>query len=92
MTYFVIYAEWSYDYISGHSIVGVYKNFDNAVQAMEERVDRCERIDAKEYDFKVYEDSQTCFDAGNDDGYYCRDHVCVMIEQVMTNEDKENEN
>lgn len=90
MTYFVIYAEWSYDYMSGHSIAGVYKNFDNAVQAMKERVDYCERIEAKEYDFEIYEDSQTCFDAGID-GYYSRDHVCVMIEQVTTYEDKENE-
>lgn len=91
MTYFVIYAEWSYDYISGHSIVGVYKNFDNAVQAMKERVDHWERIKAKECGFEIYEDSQTCFDAGIDE-YYSRFHAFVTIEQVTTNEDKENEN
>lgn len=84
MEYYVIVADWCVDYQAGHRIVGVYTSEPSAIEALRKRVSEVERILAKIYKYKIYEDTETCFDSGVD-GQYVQDHFYVGIEKVEMN-------
>lgn len=79
--HYVVIAEWCVDYEGGHCIVGVYHSREEAVKAFKNRVDTDERILAEEYGYTIYDDTDDCFDSG-EDGEYVKDHLYVGIEEV----------
>lgn len=80
--HYVIYAEWCVDYNGGSCVVGVYHSKEKAVAAFRKRVDSDDRLLAEEYGYEIYEDSDTCFDSG-EDGEYVKDHISVFLEEVV---------
>ena len=82
-TYFVILAEWCIDCEAGHTILGVYDSKEDAIEVLKTRVDTDDRPLAESYGYEVYEDSETCFDSG-EDGQYVTNHIYVAIEEIHT--------
>ena len=78
MNYYVVLTEWCVDYESGLGVLGVFTSKQEAIDAMRERVNSDERLLAEEYGYEIYEDSETCFDAG-EEGYYVPNHMVVRI-------------
>ncbi len=79
--HYVVYAEWCVDYEGGHEIIGVYHSKEEAVEVFKNRVNSDDRLLAEEYGYTIYEDSDICFDSG-EDGEYVKDHIYVGIEEV----------
>lgn len=78
---YVLLSEWCVDYESGHEIVGVYDTEAKAITALKNRVDSDDRVLAEDYGYTIYEDSDVCFDAG-EEGEYVSNHVCARIERA----------
>lgn len=83
--HYVIYAEWCVDYEGGSCIVGVYHSEEKAKEAFRHRVDTDDKILANDYGYEIYEDSDTCFDSG-ENGEYVKDHITVQLIQVESND------
>ena len=79
--HWIVYAEWCVDYQAGHQIIGVYHSKAEALEVFKNRVNSDDRLLAKEYGYTIYEDSDICFDSG-EDGEYVKDHIYVGIEEV----------
>lgn len=88
MKYYVVIAEKCADYTNGHEIVWVGNSETIAIQKLQERVNKDERLLAERCGYTIFEDSTHCFDSGNyDEGYDVVDYVRVSIEVF---EEKEN--
>ena len=83
--HYVIYAEWCVDYEGGSCIVGVYHSEKKAKEAFRHRVDTDDKILANDYGYEIYEDSDTCFDSG-ENGEYVKDHITVQLIQVESDD------
>ena len=84
-THYVIFAEWCVDYEGGSCIVGVYHSEEKAKEAFRHRVDTDDKILANDYGYEIYEDSDTCFDSG-ENGEYVKDHITVQLIQVESDD------
>lgn len=84
--HWVIVAEWCVDYEGGYSVVGVYHSEDEACKAFTNRVSTDDRLLAEEYGYKIYEDSQMCFDSGRD-GEYSTDHITVSVHKIESEDE-----
>lgn len=80
-THWIVIADWCIDYEGGHSVVGVYHTENAACKALQNRVNTDDRSLAEEYGYKIYEDSQLCFDSGRD-GEYSIDHITVSVHKI----------
>lgn len=79
--HWVVFAEWCVDYEAGNEIVSVCHSKEEAVVALKERVKTDDRLLAEKYGYKIFEDSDMCFDSGIE-GDYVVDHIKVSICEV----------
>ena len=87
-THWIVLAERYIDYEGGQDIVEVCHSEDEACKALQNRVDTDDRLFAEENDYKIYEDTPLCFDAG-EDGFYDENHTAVSVIKIES--DKEDE-
>lgn len=80
MKHYVIVNDWSNEYESGTTILGVVHSLEEAKEIFNTSlVD--ERNYAEENSFTIYDDCETVFDAGKD-GYYITEHTNLYIQMV----------
>ena len=83
MRHYVVLCDWAVDRVcaSGVDITGVAHSLEEAKEIFAKAV-----IDEKKYaeenNWKVYEDSDVDFDAG-EDGHYAAEHAHFYIEEVV---------
>ncbi len=78
---YVIRSEWCIDGESGDEILGVYRDYKEALKAFKQRVKTSEREDALSCNYKIFEDSDGCFEAGVE-GFYATDHITLRIQEL----------
>ena len=83
MKHYVVLCDWAVDHLSEHgvNIAGVAHSLEEAKEIFAKAVVD-EKKYAKENNWTVYVDSDTCFDAG-EDGFYAAEHTLFYIEEVM---------
>ena len=84
MKHYVVLCDWAVDngvQEQGVNITGVAHTLNEAKNIFAKAVVD-EKEYAREHNWKIYEDSDVCFDAG-EDGYYNAEHVCFYIEEVV---------
>lgn len=83
MKHFVVLCDWAVDHLCEHgiNITGVAHSLDEAKEIFAKAV-----VDEKEYakenNWTIYENTDVCFDAGQD-GMYVTEHAHFYIEEVM---------
>ena len=80
MEHYVIINDWSNEFESGVTILGVTHTFDEAKAVFDANVVE-ERTYASEHDWTIFEDNGVDFDAGVE-GYYSTEHSRVYIQRV----------
>ena len=83
MKHYVVLCDWAVDHLCefGVSIIGVAHSIEEAKEIFAKAVVN-ERKYAEENNWTVYEDSDVCFDAG-EDGFYATEHARLYIEEVV---------
>ena len=84
MKHYVVLCDWAVDngcMEQGVNITGVAHTLEEAKAIFADAVVD-EKQYAKENNWTVYEDTDVCFDAG-EDGYYNAEHAHFYIEEVM---------
>lgn len=84
LQHWVIVSEWSVGYDSGHEVLGVYHNENDACEALKKLSDG-ERKFANDFGYEIYEDTPYCFDAGKD-GEYATEHTFLTVTCVENND------
>lgn len=84
MKHFVVLNDWSFDYESGTTVLGVTHSVEKARQLFDKFTSR-EKKYAKDHGYFVYNDSEYDFDAG-ESGSYAQNHTRVYIEEVEVKE------
>lgn len=80
--HWVIVADWCIDYQNGHEVIGVYHNELEAKKAFKDRVNSSDRVDADSNNYIIYEDTEFCFDSGQE-GNYVVNHITVKLEAIQ---------
>ena len=80
MEHYVVIHKWASEYEQGFSILGVVHSLEEAKEIFNKVLTE-ERAYAKEHDFKIYEDEEFYFDAG-EEGYYISNHTHLCVEFV----------
>lgn len=80
MKHYVVLWTSDYDGERNSDILGIAHSFEKARKIFNETYEY-EKEFAKENNWTIYEDSDTCFDAG-EDGFYADNHTTLMIEEV----------
>ena len=80
MKHYVIVHDWASEYESGTTILGVAHSMEEAKEIFNANL-ADERQYAEEYDYTIYDDCETVFDAGKE-GYYVADHTNLYIQMV----------
>lgn len=78
--HYVVLLDWAIDYEGGVEVVGVAHNEDEAKKIFAECVEK-ERINARNKNFTIAEDTEDYFDSGQD-GYWERKHITVSIKKI----------
>ena len=81
MKHYVVFLEWSSEGECGSNILGVAHSFEEANKIFNNTVEEEKEI-AENNGWEIYEDSDFCFDAG-EDGFYAGNHSKVSIEEVV---------
>ena len=83
MKHYVVLCDWAVDHLSEHgvNIAGVAHTLEEAKEIFAKAA-----IDERKYaldnNWKIYENTDICFDAG-EEGYYASEHACLYIEEVI---------
>ena len=81
MKHYVILCDWAMRDADGVSITAVAHSLEEAKEIFAQAV-----VDEKKYaeenGWMIYEDSDICFDAG-EDGFYAAEHAHFYIEEVV---------
>lgn len=81
MKHYVVIYDWSNEGMGNDlQILGVYDTLEEAVIRFNECLSD-EKEYAEEHGYKVFEESDTCYDAGIE-GYYVEEHTYLRIEVV----------
>lgn len=80
MKHYVVLISWASDYEQGVGIVGVAHTLEEAKEIFNKNLE-WEKNLAEENGWEVYENTETCFDAGKE-GYYSQDHTRIYIQGV----------
>ena len=81
MEHFVVINDWSNEYESGVTVLGVIHTLEEAKEIFNNSI-KDEKNYAKENGFKIYTDSETEFDAGKD-GFYATEHTRLYIQKIQ---------
>ena len=83
MKHYVVLCDWAVDHLcdSGVNITGVAHSLEEAKEIFAKAIVD-EKKYAKENNWTIYEDTDMCFDAG-EDGYYASEHTHFYIQEVM---------
>ena len=81
MTHYVVLLDWSSQDDCGASVIGVRHTFEEAKKLFRDTVKKEKEI-IKNNGWEIYDDTNTCFDAG-EDGYYAVNHSTIRIQEVM---------
>ena len=83
MKHYVVLCDWAVDHLGeqGVNITGVAHSLEEAKEIFANAVGD-EKKYATENNWTIYEDSDVCFDAG-EDGSYAVEHVHFYIQGVM---------
>ena len=74
----VLLLDWAANDEQGINVIGIFPDIDSAKKAFAENV-QAERELAEENGWKIYEDTDTVFDAGYE-GFYNNNHTTLKIE------------
>lgn len=77
MKHWVITLDWARDFEEGFQVLAVEHSAEDAKQKFDQEVEN-EREIAERNGWKVYEDNDAVFDAG-EDGSHIQDHTTVRI-------------
>lgn len=82
MSHYVILCDWAIDSMcdSGVSILGIAHSLEEAKEIFAKAVID-EKKYAKENGWEIFEDTDVCFDAG-EEGFYATEHTHFYIQEV----------
>lgn len=81
MEHYVVVIDWTSEGDNGCNVLGVTHSLEKAKEIFKDAVET-ERDLAEDNSWKIYEDNDMEFDAG-EDGYYVNNHSRVFIQGVM---------
>lgn len=80
MKHYVVVLNWAADYDTGSNVLAVTHTIDEAKEILNETREE-EKDLAENNGWKIYEDSDLVFDAG-EDGYYSGNYTKLYIQEV----------
>ena len=82
MNHYVVIFDFVLDSMEGSTdVLGVAHTFEEAKEIFDKNV-KSEREYAREHGWIIYEDNETCFDAGLS-GRWCESHTRLWIQKVI---------